>query len=61
MFSMASSLSGFPIGAIFGGIEPIRGSLSPLVSADASNVEVSNSCLYSRSFVSEIFLQRDFV
>ena len=54
MFSMAS-LSGFLIGAIFGGIEPIRGSLSPEVSGDASNVEDNNSCMYSRSFVSDVF------
>ena len=55
MFSMASSLSGFSTGAMFGGIEPILGSLSPAVSGDASNVEDNNSCIYSPSFVSDIF------
>ena len=59
MFSMAS-LSGFLIGAIFGGIEPIRGSLSPEVSGDASNVEDNNSCMYSRSFVSDVFFTTQF-
>ena len=44
---MFSSLSGFSIGAIFGGIEPILGSLSPVVSGGATNVEGSNSCMYS--------------
>ena len=60
MFSMASSLSGFSIGAIFGGIELIQGSLSPEVSGDASNVEDNNSCMYSRSFVSDIFFITQF-
>ena len=55
MFSMASSLSGFSIWAIFGGIEPIVGSLSPVMSWDDSNVEDNNLCIYSRSFVSDIF------
>ena len=31
IFSMTSSLSDFSIGAVFGGIEPILGSLSPVV------------------------------
>ena len=56
MFPMASSLSGFSIGAIFGGIEPILGSSS----GDASNVEDNNSCMYSRSFVSDIFFTTQF-
>ena len=56
MFSMASSLSGFSIGAIFGGIEQILGNLSPAVSGDASNVGDNNLRIYSRSFVSDIFL-----
>ena len=60
MFSMASSLSGFSIGAIFGGIEPIQGSLSPEVSGDAFNVEDNNSCMYSRSFVSDVFFTTQF-
>ena len=60
MFSMASSLSGFSTGAIFGGIEPILGSLSPVVSGDASNVEDNNSCIYSPSFVSDIFFTTQF-
>ena len=60
MFSMASSLSGFSTGAIFGRIEPILGSLSPVVSGDASNVEDNNSCMYSRSFVSDIFFTTQF-
>ena len=55
MFSMASSLSGFSIGVISGGIEPILSSLSPVVSGDASNMKDNNSCMYSRSFVSDIF------
>ena len=38
MFSMASFLSGFSIGAIFGGIKPILGSLSSVVSGDASMI-----------------------
>ena len=60
MFSMASSLSGFWVGAIFGGIEPILGSLSLVVSVDASNVEDNNSCIYSRSFVLDIFFTTQF-
>ena len=55
MLSVASSLSGFSVGAIFGGIEPILGILSPEVSGDASNVEDNNLCLYSQSFVLHIF------
>ena len=61
MFSMASSLSGFSIGEIFGRIEPILGSLSPVMSGDASNVEDSNSCMYSGSFVSDIFFHNSFL
>ena len=57
MFSMASSLFGFSIGAIFGVLEPVLGSLSPVVSGGASNVEDNNSYMYSRSFVSDIFFQ----
>ena len=60
MFSMASSLSGFSIGAIFGGIEPILGSLSPVVSGDASNVEDNSLCMYSQSFVLDIFFTTQF-
>ena len=60
MFSMASFLSGFSNGAIFGGVELILGSLSPIVSGDASNVEDNSSCMYSRSFVSDIFSQPNF-
>ena len=60
MFSMASSFSGFSVAAIFGGIEPILGSLSPLVSEDASNVEDSNSFMYIRHFASDIFLTTQF-
>ena len=59
MFSMASSLSGFTIGALFGGIEPILGSLSPEVSG-VDKVEDNNSCIYSRSFVSDIFFTTQF-
>ena len=59
MFSMASSLSGFSIGPIFGGIKPILGSVSlvvsPVASEDASNMEDNNLYMYSRSFVSDIF------
>ena len=46
----------FLIGAIFGGIEPILGSSS----GDASNVEDNNSCMYSQSFVSDIFFTTQF-
>ena len=56
MFSMA----GFSIGSIFGGIELILRSLSPVVLGDASNVEDNNSCMYSRSFVSDIFFTTQF-
>ena len=63
MFSMASFLSGFSIGAIFGGIEAILGILSPVVSGDASSADIfftvqfyftlEKICLYLRfpSFV----------
>ena len=55
MFSMGSSLSGFSIGAIFGGIEPILGSLSPVVSGDASNVKDIRLCMYSQSILGIFF------
>ena len=51
----------FSTRAVFGKIEPIVGSLSPLLSVDASKVEVNNSFLYSRCFVLDIFSQRNFV
>ena len=50
----------FSIGAIFGGIEPIQDSLSPVVSGYASNVEDDNSCMHSQSFVSDIFSTTQF-
>ena len=62
MFSVASSLSGFSIGAIFIGIKPILGrigliplNIAPVVSEDASNMKDNNLYMYSRSFVSDIF------
>ena len=48
MYSMDSCFSGFSVGAIFGGFEPILGSLSPVISGDACNVEDNNSFIYSR-------------
>ena len=60
MLSVASSLSGFSIGAIFGGIKPILGSLSSVVSGDASNVEDNSFCMYSQSFVLDIFFTTQF-
>ena len=58
MFSMASYLSGFSIGAIFGGIEPILGSLSPVVSGGASNVEDNNSCVCILDLFFRIFFSQ---
>ena len=43
MFSMASSLSGFSIGAIFGGIDSVLSISPPVVSGDAS-VSFYKSC-----------------
>ena len=57
---MASSLSGFSIGAIFDRIEPILGSLLTAVSGDVSNVKDNNSCMYSQSSVSNIFFTTQF-
>ena len=50
MFSMTSFFSGFSTGSIFDQIEPILGSLSPLVPGDASNVADNMSVMYFRSF-----------
>ena len=52
---MASSFSAFSIGEIFSGIEPIIGSLSPLVSGDASNIKDNNSLMYFPSSVPDVF------
>ena len=52
---MASCFTDFSTGAIFGGIEPVLGSLSPPVSGGAYNVEDNDSFMYSR-FFSYIFL-----
>ena len=43
MFSVASSLSGFSIGAIFGGIDSVLSISPPVVSGDAS-VSFYKSC-----------------
>ena len=58
---MASSFSAFSIGEIFSGIEPIIGSLSPLVSGDASNVKDNNSLMYFPSSVPDVFFSNPYL
>ena len=58
---MASSFSAFSIGEIFGGIEPVIGSLSPLVSGDASNVKDNNSLMYLPSSVPDVFFSNPYL
>ena len=60
IFSMSSSFSGSLIVAVICGIEAILGSLSPLVSGDAFNMEDNNSFMYSQFYSSDIFSQSDF-
>ena len=60
IFSMSSSFSGSSIVAVICGIEAILGSLSPLVSGDAFNMEDNNSFMYSQFYSSDIFFSTRF-
>ena len=53
----AACFSGFSIGAIFGEIEPILGSLPSLASGNTFSVQDNNLFMYCRSFVLNIFSQ----
>ena len=57
---MSSSFSGSSIVAVICGIEAILGSLSPLVSGDAFNMEDNNSFMYSQFYSSDIFFSNRF-